>query len=450
MRCYLLGLIVVASTAAWPQTFTVMYNFGGVAGDPIAPSTPGTLAQGRDGNIYATSPGGGDYAGGALFKITPAGAVSVVYSFGGIDGLYPISGVTLGTDGNFYGACPSGGAFGYGNLFRVTPAGGLTVLHDFTGGSDGGNPTAAPIQSTDGSFYGTTTTGGTKFGHGTVYKLRPSGSLVTLHQFNSSAVSSSQLMQASDGNFYGTVLSSSGGAAYKISAAGTFTVILSLNSTEASSPIAPLIQANDGNFYGTTTQGGAGNNAGSVFQLLFGGGFNILHGFDGVDGAEPYAGLVQATDGNLYGATISDGSIGQGTAFRVGLDGTFSVLYNFGETSGIEPSVTPLQHTNGLLYGDTGGGGAYDHGTFYSLDVGLGPFVSLVPGTAKAGKTIGILGMGLTGAVDVEFNGVPAVFTVASDTFIRATVPPTVTSGFVTVVTSSTTLTSNRQFQVLP
>jgi hypothetical protein len=109
-----------------------------------------------------------------------------------------------------------------------------------------------------------------------------------------------------------------------------------------------------------------------------------------------------------------------------------------------------VQHTNGKIYGLTYSGGTHDRGVFFSFDVGLRPFVKTLPTSGKVGKTVGILGGGLTGTSSVSFDGTPATFTVVSDTFLKAMVPSGATTGFVTVSTPGGTLTSNQQFRVTP
>jgi uncharacterized repeat protein (TIGR03803 family) len=119
--------------------FTPLYNFGTHAGDPAHPNYPGFVVQGRDGNLYSTSCDGGTDNYGTVFKITPAGQVTVLYSFDGVTGAFPSGGLTLGTDGNFYGSTFEGGPSTNGTVFKITPSGKLTVLHAFDG-SDGSAP----------------------------------------------------------------------------------------------------------------------------------------------------------------------------------------------------------------------------------------------------------------------------------------------------------------------
>jgi len=433
----------VAVTTAHAQTYTVLYNFGGVSGDPQYP-LDGPIAQGEDGNLYATSFVGGSKGRGTVFKITLTGALTVLSNLEGTSGRSPYGGVTLGSDGNFYGTTAFGGTGRAGTVFQITPEGKLGVLYSFSGHMDNGQPHAPPIQGADGNLYGTTR-GYADPTLGTVYKIATPQHVTTMHQFTGGAdgeYPEAPLLQATDGNFYGTTHTSN---AFKISPAGAFT---SLGLFPGSSN-SPLIQASNGHFYGVAVYGGTYSN-GTLFEMSRGGKTRVLHNFNNLkgDGSYPYAGLVQATDGNFYGATSSGGVLGWGTIYRLSTTGQFTVVYIFDGSTGSYPETTLVQHTNGILYGETYLGGTYGGGVFYSLDIGAAPFVRLVTTFGKAGKTIGILGQGFTGTTEVSFNGIPATFTVSSDTYLEATVPAGATTGFVTVTTSTGTLTSNQQIQI--
>jgi uncharacterized repeat protein (TIGR03803 family) len=175
-----LTLALAAAPAANAQ-FNVLYNFGTKSGDPENPSNPGIIAQGRDGNMYSTTVYGGTNSLGTIFKITPAGNVTVIYNADETHGYNLSSGLTLGTDGNFYGAAFYGGTAGCGTIFKITPTGTLTTLYNFTCGKDGLYPAAPPIQGTDGNWSGTTQ--GDFSSYGTLYKLTPSGKLKVLYTF---------------------------------------------------------------------------------------------------------------------------------------------------------------------------------------------------------------------------------------------------------------------------
>ena len=220
--------------------------------------------------------------------------------------------------------------------------------------------------------------------------------------------------------------------------------------TDGSSPDTTLLRASDGNFYGTTLY--------SVFKMTPAGRVSTVHLFCeqlSCGGFDPFGGLIQATDGRIYGTTAGGGtgtncSNGCGTIFSITANGSLTTLHNFNETDGRNPYGGLIQFTNGILYGTTLlGGSSSGYGTIFSLDMGLGPFVTFVQASGRVGRTGGILGQGFTGTTSVSLNGVPASFTVVSDTFIKATVPPGATTGYVTVTTPSGTLTSNVPFHVI-
>ena len=441
-------LFSVANTTAHAQ-FSVLYNFGSNSHDPMGPT--GVIAQGRDGSLYSsTGQSVFSHYAGTVFKITPAGALTSnlvdIRRFG-----VPNSGLTLGSDGNFYGTTDS-------LVFKTTQTLNLTMLYAFTG-NDGRAPQAPPIQATDGNLYGTTYYGGAN-GLGTVYKLTRSGNLTTLYSFDTTHGNNAvaPLVQGTDDNFYG-VTSGGGtndwGVVYEITAGGKFTVIYYFDGTHGGQSVAPLVQGTDGNFYGTTQAGGS-KSAGVVFKVTPTGKLTVLHNLNGTtDGSRPFGGLVQATDGNFYGAAFGSGIEGGGTIFRISPTKPYAykVLYNFDGTHGTAPMATLLQHTNGILYGDTfgGGTGSFPAGVFYSLNLNLGPFVSLVSTSGKVGKTIGILGQGFRSSSIVKFDGVQATSVKPSGTtFLSVTVPSGALTGSVTVTTGSTTLTSNKVFRVTP
>jgi uncharacterized repeat protein (TIGR03803 family) len=237
--------------------------------------------------------------------------------------------------------------------------------------------------------------------------------------------------------------------------------------TDGVDPYAGLVQGTDGNLYGTTYGGGTGSpcnlggGCGTAFKITPSGTLTTLHSFDQTEGANPEAGLVQATDGNLYGTTY-DGGTGRscnlgggcGTVFKIATSGTLTTLYSFCSQSncadGYDSVAALVQDTNGKFYGTTLYGGTNGAGAFFSLSVGLGPFVEANPTSGKAGMAVKILGTDLTGATSVTFNGTAATFTVKSRSLITTTVPTGATTGTVQVLTPGGTLSSNVPFRVRP
>jgi uncharacterized repeat protein (TIGR03803 family) len=453
-------IFAAAPTSAFGQ-FSVLYNFGSVTGDGRNPAFSGTIAQGRDGNLYTTTPSGGSAGDGAVLQITPAGTATVLYSFKGTDGSQPSGGLTLGTDGNFYGTTAQGGAHGSGTIFNITSAGALTVLYSFTSRTDGSNPSAPPIQGTDGSWYGTTSLSGGN-GVGTVYKFTSPSTFTALYAFDTTHGSepSAPLIQGSDGNFYGTTVfggTSSGGVVFKITPAGVLTVLYNFDTTHGRFPRSPLIQASDGNFYGTTQSGGT-SASGVAFKITSAGVLSVLHNMNGsAEGGSPYAGLVQGSDGNLYGDNDTAGGSTAGTLFKMSISGVLTVQHNFDTTGGSAPQVTLFQHTNGILYGDTNLGGTGNVspcatakcGVFYEINDTLSAFITPMPYAGNVGSSIGILGQGFSNASVVKFNGVIATsITLTGTAYIQAKVPTGASSGLVTVTTGATTLKSLRKFIV--
>jgi uncharacterized repeat protein (TIGR03803 family) len=434
-----------------PSTVTILVNFNGTNG--ASPFTE-NLVQGKDGNLYGTTLYGGASNDGTVFKMTPAGALTTLHSFSGADGQNPYAGLVLGIDGNFYGTTYEGGTNDEGTVFKITSAGTLTTLHNFAD-TDGGFPAGALVQGSDKNFYGTTSYS-TPTIYGSVFKVTPSGTLTTLAFFTDTNGYEplAGLALGTDGNFYGSTATGGTddlGTVFKITPAGVVTSLHSFDNTDGWEPEGQLIQGSDGNFYGTTLRGGA-NGDGEVFKISSAGTFTSLHSFDFTDGVEPNDGLVQATNGNFFGTTTGGGTSGaEGTIFEMTPSGSITTIYDFmgGFTDGATPFGGITQYTNGSFLGTTIGGGSGSLGTVFSFSEGLTPFVKFLPVAGKAGSTtITILGNGLSSVTGVTFNGVTAAFTKGSSTFLTAVVPATATSGFVEVTTSTQKLKSNVKFRV--
>lgn len=397
------------------------------------------LVQVEDGELYGTEDGGyeeffkiGDELGnwGTLYSFCPATQQSC-----GPPG--PPNGpnaIIRATDGNFYGMSDDGGVYGDGTVFKITPDGDMTTLHNFDGADGGGPYLQGLVEATDGNFYGTVNGGGANTnsdycpnGCGTVFEITPEGMFTTLYNFCAQT-----------------------------------------NCIDGAAPLAGLIQATDGNFYGTTTGGGV-NGAGTVFTITATGSFTTLYNFctqtNCTDGGAPWAPLVQGTDGNFYGTTAGGGNSSDcpgfvngtacGTVFEITPAGTLTTLHSFTgyPTDGSFPTGGLIQATDGSFYGTTQNGGPYrggPFGTVFKLSIGFGPFVQPRLTMGKVGAKIAILGNNLAGTSSVTFNGTAATYTVFSSTEIRTTVPAGATTGPLTVTTPSGMLNSNGPFYVTP
>lgn len=448
------------------QTFKTLVAFDGANG--LAPSG---LVQGTDGNLYGTTFSYGPNGAGTAFKVTPVGELTTIHSFCSEtnceDGALPAEvPLTLGTNGNLYGGTLDWGANGVGTIFSMTEAGQLTTLYDVGPLTGPVYPDASPVQLGDGSFYGTSSAGGTTCGSpgcGTFFKMSPAGVVTTLYSFCSQdqrgncldGQSPANPLFASSGHFYGTTAGGGKferGTIFEITPTGKFNTLYDFCSqtkcADGASPTS-LIQGTDGNLYGTASAGGAFDE-GTVFRVTTKGTLATLYNFCSVgclDGYQPEA-LIEGSDGNFYGVAQSGGVESDGTIFQLMPSGNFTTIHTFVGTDGKGP-IGLMQGTNGNFYGATVGGGGGSAGTVFGLSMGLGPFVKFVRGFGKVGQSGGILGQGFTGTTGVFLNGTPAEFTVVSGTYIQVTVPPGATTGYVTVDTPSGTLKSNVMFRVI-
>ena len=245
---------------------------------------------------------------------------TVAYTFaGGVDGGYPTGGLVQGRDGNLYGTTYRNGAYDAGTIFRLTLSGQLTTLHWFRGTEDGKFPSTGLVQARDGNFYGTTSYGGT-FDQGTLFRMTPDGEVTVMHHF----------VGGSDGAL----------------------------------PAGALLQARDGNLYGTTIDGGTYigspvyGRGGTVYRLTPYGDYAVIHRFDGVnDGADPHASLVQGKDNYLYGVTACGVPLRGGALFHLVSSGaTVPIAFNQGACGdyGYHPSDALLSAYGGTLYWASG------------------------------------------------------------------------------------------------
>jgi uncharacterized repeat protein (TIGR03803 family) len=438
---------VAAVSPAQDYPFATLVSLSGSNGkQPLA-----SVIQGSDGNFYGTTSGGGASGNGTVFKMTSTGTLTTLYNFCSqtncTDGFNPTAALVQGTDGNFYGTTSEGGAFEHppnapalgGTVFKITPSGLLTTLYSFCLGSsngvclDGNNPLAALILGTDGNLYGTTNSGGAN-GSGTVFRITPTGTLTTLYNFCSrfttgvinctdGARPATALVQDSSGNLYGTtqaggagtgnptggLVGGPGGTVFEIvhvpgiptninphpefALITLYSFCNQPNCADGETPTA-LVQAANGNFYGTTYKGGA-TGAGTVFEI-----FSLIPLTVGTaresstkklltvstlytfcsqtnctDGQNP-TGLVQGSNGDFYGTTSLQGGHSGGTVFEITPGGSLTTLHGFCSESNCTDGQDPTglaQAENGNLYGTTFSGGANGDGTVFGLPASVPP-----------------------------------------------------------------------------
>lgn len=354
--------------------FTTMVEFTDLSGPNKGSWPSAKLVRGSDGSFYATTSLGGANGWGTVFKVTLSGTLTTLVEFDGSGttnkGTEPTAGLLQAADGNFYGTTKEGGAYGWGTIFRMTPAGELTTLVSFTlneSANKGGYPYSGVILGSDGNFYGTTAVGGNSVA-GTIFKMTPAGELTTLVQFTAGAdggLPVAGLVQAGDGNFYGTTnaLGPNGcGTVFRMTPGGEFTTLLAFTGTSGPnlgrSSTSALIQGGDGLLYGTTLQGGA-SDLGTVFKMTTAGVLTTLVEFTGMGGAAkgaaPTASLVLGDDGQYYGTTNDGGVSNGGTVFKMTSGGVLTTLHEFNYFDGSSPADRLVKGADGKLYGTTTG-----------------------------------------------------------------------------------------------
>ena len=432
------GACTPAARAEYSET--LLHTFGS-SGNTDGDGPESGLAQTPDGTIWGTTARGGTAGDGTIFKYTVDGKYSVVHSFsdGSVanDGYLPQSALTVGPDGNLYGVTVYGGSLGYGCVFKMTPAGAVTILHSFVSGSDGSDPESSVTFGHDGKLYGTTTfiedDGGddavstedspSGTNTGTIYSLNPDGSdYVVQYRFDqSTAETIGQLAfgtltpaLGSSPVFYGTLYDGGEygqGTLYaftpgKTDGSGKVRIIHAFNNPNVSNDGDYTGQGrvnvdSSGNIIGETTLGGS-EKEGAIYMVApDGSSYRILHNFNGTDGLLPTGGLVLGSDGAYYG-TAAGGNHNRGLVFRMLPTATgsdFSVVYSFGDSKasdGDDPQAKPFADSDGNLIGTTvftGEPGKENNGLgeLYKLITGLPnpvavKFLTLSPATVTGGE----------------------------------------------------------------
>ena len=387
----LYGTTIFGGTANQGTVFTVnrdgsnyriLRSFTGDNHDGANPY--GALLEDSDGALYGTTLAGGSAQLGTIFKLNRDGSgYTVLHSFdvGLNDGSEPYGGLIWGNDGVLYGTTASGGSANHGTVFKLNRnGGGYAMLFSFGGADAGRGLRSGLIRDPDGMLYGVTDAGGTA-NRGTVFELSEDGSNHrVLHNFigGGEIVNPyAALLEGSDGGLYATSWaggSADAGTVFKVDRDGSgYGVLHSFASEESdgANPHAGLIEGSDGAVYGTTVQGGT-SHFGTVFKLNKNGtDYRVLRRFTGPpgDGTQPYGGLLETAGGTLYGTTAFGGSSGRGTLFKLNKDGSaYSVLRSFaGTPDGASPYAGLIIGSDGFLYGSTPYGGNANVGTVFKL-----------------------------------------------------------------------------------
>ncbi len=370
----LLGTLAIGCVALHAQTPIIVGNAG------INPASKLVLAS--TGTFYGLTSGGGQYGNGSVFSYTPSAGVNVVHSFTLSDG-HPgnFAALIVGSDGNIYGTTSTGGTSAAGSVFKLTPSGTFTTLYSFPAVNSQPSPgttTNEPsglTQGADGNLYGTTNFGGN--GYGTVFKLTTLGVFTNLYTADATASNpNGGIVQASNGNFYGTMEgaetgSNNNGCIFQITSAGTFTILYNGFGTTAREPSGHLIQSSNGLLYGTTIY--------NVFNMSLSGSYSSLAQLPQTpvqDEQNPLGGVIQATDGNFYGIAYDAVAMSYNVVYKVTPSGTLTTLASLSSLNTTFNTDVPIvkngnisltQGSDGNLYGTTYNGGEANSGTIFSV-----------------------------------------------------------------------------------
>lgn len=448
------------------QTVQPLFSF---SCDPVTNlctdgSAPNSLIQGSDGNYYGTTLFSGTVKGafGTVFKLSRGAQFTLLYSFAADqDGKYsngggPVS-LVEGNDGFLYGAAQSGGANNAGVIFKLSKSGTIQIVHNFCSlpnCADGSNP-GPLILASDGNFYGGVS--GNSSTAGTVFRLTPAGTFTVLHTFDPTAEGATLLglVEASDGNLYGTTVGAQTllTCIFRLTMSGQFTLLHPFHYGQFT--VSAPFQASNGKLYGTLSRFESNAEAGLFEMNLSGTGFQqfALPGpFD-----ESIRPLTEASDGNLWATMPGGGSSSDGALIKLSLSGNPLQTVSFQGANGSVPNSPAFQSSNGEIVGTTSSGGSVGNdktpsGVVFNLDAGLAapkPVLAVLnPSSGGVGAKVIIYGDHVVGTTQVRFNGVTASYKVLNAHTILATVPSGATTGPIAATNAGGVTVSTRIFTI--
>ena len=458
------ALLLVASASAQAPSPSLLFSFpcnqDFVCADGYFPTS---LIESPDGNFYGTAAGGGVgmNAQGTVFKMTPSGQVSVIYSFAEEpNGFLPYgsapNGLVEGTDGFLYGAATFNGPLGLGLVFRLSKSGTITDLHDFCAQeecSDGAYP-AFVTQAIDGNFYGTT--GPSGYPADVLFRLSPTGTFTVMHTFEApksplDGAGAFGLLQAPNGDFYSTTVAGEQNSPFNtmfrfIPKSGAYKILHGFNFSDYAA--SNLAQTASGELFGLQVNS-------ALYEISETGKYQALGPISSTQYLDGQ--ILVASDGNLWG-NFQGGDCGdQGMVFAATTTGAVlqDIVFDcatVGETLG-----SMIQAADGKFYGVTLGNGGVSqtgltNGTIWVMDAGLpapGPtLVDFAPTSGKAGTTVLLQGQHFVGTTGVSFDGVPATFQVLTVNYISVTVPSGAKTGEIAITNAGGTTTSAKAFKI--
>jgi len=462
------AIVLLARAAAQPPAPAITQLVGFPCDATLTQCPDGSFLSGfiesPDGNFYgiASEGGTGLNSQGTVFKITPSGQLTVLYSFaeqpdGSLpNGASPDS-LVEGTDGFLYGTTLVDGGSGLGTAFRLSKTGTITLLHNFCNTidcHDGANP-AFLTQGIDGNFYGVTGPNGPPTS--VIFRMSRTGNYAVLHTFDQKAQPDGTgvfgMLQARDGNFYGTTVAGEQLKPYNTvfrfdPITSQYTILHAFNSPNINLPniaSSGLTLASDGKLHGLRV--------GSIlYHITLAGAYHEIGPVSPTQFSD--GDLIEASDGNLWGDFFFGNP---GIVFSSTLSG--SVLYNIplnALVNGFEPFGL-LQAADGKFYGMSFQNGAPvngqpSNGSFWVIDAGLPPpratLVNFQPASGKPGSTFLLQGSHFVGATMVAIDGLCAKFQVLTANYVRVTVPAGATTGKISVTNAGGTSTSTKDFTV--